>query len=660
MNERKDVKMEKPLKKSLYDLHDEIHLEWHPTKNGILTPSNITAGSSKRVWWMCEKGHEWATSPYNRVKHKSRCPYCAGTLATPDNNLAVRYPKLVNEWHPMKNNSLMPNEVKPNSNRRAWWQCKKGHEWETAISQRVRCNSGCPYCAGQRATEENNLLKKYPELIKQWHPYKNKGLTPRDFAPASSKKVWWLCEKGHTYEQTVYKKAQRNYGCPFCSNRKIIASENSLEVIHPEVAREWHPIKNGDLLPNELAPTSGKKVWWKCSINPSHEWEAYISNRQRGIGCPFCANEQQSSFFEQLLFFYFKKVFKETKNRFLIGIDGKNYELDIFIPELKLGIEFDGYWHHLKERIKRDEEKNSKLKSNGIKLIRIRNFNLPKIKDFGAIIIGYEKENDYNFILGELKKILKINFQLTQKKVQEINSLSLNNIEHDKVEIYSQYIGKRKEDSIGYTHPQLSQQWHPTKNGELTPYHCTHGSNKKVWWKCENNHEWLSQINDRTRGKGCPFCSGVKVDISNCLATLYPELVKEWHYEKNKDLSPNHVTSVSGKKVWWKCEKGHEWQAVVASRSTRGHGCPFCSGRLASPDNNLAVKRPDLIREWNSIKNGKLTAFDVLPNSAKKVWWKCEKGHEWLSTIYKVYKRKGNTRCPVCYNSTHKVIEKLL
>ncbi|MES9772475.1 zinc-ribbon domain-containing protein [Priestia megaterium] len=643
--------MGKIKKNSLYDIDKKISLEWHPTKNSELTPQHITAGSSKKVWWQCEYEHEWETTPYHRTRNKSGCPYCAGQRATEENNLAIKYPTLAKEWHPTKNDSLKPCNIVPGSNKRAWWLCEKGHEWETIIVQRVKYNSGCPYCAGQRATEENNLLKKHPEIAKQWHPDKNNGLTSEDIAPASSKKVWWLCEKGHSYQQSIDKKNQRNYGCPFCSNRRIIPDENSLAAVAPEIAKEWHPTKNGELPPDELAPTSGKKVWWKCSYNPSHEWQALISNRYKlGSGCPVCANEQQSSFFEQMLFFYFKQVFKETRNRFLVCIEDKNYELDVFIPELKLGIEFDGYWHHLKERIKRDEEKNNMLRKIGIKLIRIRNFNLPKIKKFGAFIIEYEKENTYNLIFEELKKILINNFQLEQEQSEAIINLNVENIEQDKIKVYSQYVGKRKENSIANTHIELSKQWHPTRNGELMPSHCTYGSNKKVWWKCNQGHEWQAKIGDRAiKGQGCPFCAGVKVDKTNSLATLCPDISKQWDFEKNKNLSPENLTKGSGLKVWWKCNEGHEWQATVVSRTSRGYGCPFCSGRLASPSNNLAIRKPDLIKEWHSIKNGKLKIYDVLPHSSKEVWWKCNQGHEWQEVIsYRAVKGRG---CPFCLGS---------
>ena len=58
--------------------------------------------------------------------------------------------------------------------------------------------------------------------------------------------------------------------------------------------------------------------------------------------------------------------------------------------------------------------------------------------------------------------------------------------------------------------PALSREWHPEKNGTLTPNDVTPGSNKKVWWLCANNHEWEAQINSRNRGSNCPYCGGVR------------------------------------------------------------------------------------------------------------------------------------------------------
>ena len=126
------------------------------------------------------------------------------------------------------------------------------------------------------------------------------------------------------------------------------------------------------------------------------------------------------------------------------------------------------------------------------------------------------------------------------------------------------------------TRSSLSKQWHPTKNRNLTPSDVTVGSNKKVWWQCEKEHEWESTVKNRSKGNGCPYCSGKRATSKNCLQALNPKLAKQWHPNKNGDLTPSDVMMGSGKKVWWQCERGHEWEATINSR-TRGNGCPYCN-----------------------------------------------------------------------------------
>lgn len=60
-------------------------------------------------------------------------------------------------------------------------------------------------------------------------------------------------------------------------------------------------------------------------------------------------------------------------------------------------------------------------------------------------------------------------------------------------------------------YPHFIAEWHPTKNGDLTPYDITYGSEKHVWWKCSNGHEWMQTPNNRTNIKcGCPECNKSK------------------------------------------------------------------------------------------------------------------------------------------------------
>ena len=158
-------------------------------------------------------------------------------------------------------------------------------------------------------------------------------------------------------------------------------------------------------------------------------------------------------------------------------------------------------------------------------------------------------------------------------------------------------MANKKEKKFLIDNPSLMSEWHWEKNNELefNPNTLTCGSHKKVWWICNKSHEWQAIISNRNKGKGCPFCSRRYATIgNNDLATLNPELIKEWDIEKNGDLSPQNFTANSEKKVWWKCAKGHEWQAIIANRS-KGSGCPYCSGRCVIKGiNDLQTINPTL------------------------------------------------------------------
>jgi len=130
---------------------------------------------------------------------------------------------------------------------------------------------------------------------------------------------------------------------------------------------------------------------------------------------------------------------------------------------------------------------------------------------------------------------------------------------------------------LATTQPKIAKQWHPSKNGNLTPYDLTNNSSKRVWWKCDkgDDHEWKTNPNSK---KGCPICMNQKVVLSNCLATTQPKIAKQWHPTKNGDLSILELSAGSNLKIWWKCNKGddHEWKTSPAKR-VLGRNCPFCT-----------------------------------------------------------------------------------
>lgn len=189
-----------------------------------------------------------------------------------------------------------------------------------------------------------------------------------------------------------------------------------------------------------------------------------------------------------------------------------------------------------------------------------------------------------------------------------------------------------KTHNLKVINPKLAAEWHPAKNGKLRPEDILPASNKRYWWICKKGHEWKAIGWNRLQGKGCPYCSHHKICEETSLAGLYPELIKEWHPDKNGDLDPKKLASKSHEKVWWVCKKGHEWQAMISDR-TDGTRCPYCMNRRVSNDNCLATLNPKLAKEWHPTRNGKLTPYDVVPGSEKKVWWQCEDGHVWKTMV---------------------------
>jgi len=138
--------------------------QWHTSRNEPLDPKLLRAGSNRRVWWRCPAGHEWQTTIAGRARRGTRCPYCIGQRASASNNLAVTAPEVAATWHPTRNETLTPATVLPKSGRAVWWLCPAGHEWRTSVYARVSLRSGCPYCAGQRATDETSLAQRYPAV----------------------------------------------------------------------------------------------------------------------------------------------------------------------------------------------------------------------------------------------------------------------------------------------------------------------------------------------------------------------------------------------------------------------------------------------------------------------------------------------------------------
>lgn len=279
-----------PGENDLSSQRPDLSAQWHPTKNGSLTPENVSLGSHKKVWWCCEKGHEWQAMVKTRVKGAG-CPVCAHRQLLPgENDLATTNPELARQWHPTLNGNLTPQDLMAGSNNKVWWRCDKGHEWKATVVSRTGNGTGCPVCAGKVVIPgENDLASQFEHIAAEWHPTLNGQLGPDQISPCSNRKVWWRCELGHTYQATVGARTVSNSGCPYCAGRKVLEGFNDLATLDPAVARQWHPTLNGSLTPQMVTVGSHRKVWWQCE--DGHVWKAVIHSRtgSQHCGCPVCA-----------------------------------------------------------------------------------------------------------------------------------------------------------------------------------------------------------------------------------------------------------------------------------------------------------------------------------------------------------------------------------
>ena len=539
---------------SLAFLRPDLAAEWHPIKNGILAPKDVTPGSNKKAWWIYPYDDpntgkhfdfEWEASVQSRVRGNG-CPYLpAGKKAWPGfNDLATLNPALAAEWHPERNGEFKPTDVRPASMKKAWWLLPYDDpdsgmhfdfEWEAIINNRNK-GAGCPYLSGDAVWPGfNDLATKAPEIAKQWHPTRNGDLSPADVTANSNKKVWWFLPYDDPitgqhfdfeWEAIINDRVNKNSSCPYLTGKAVCKGFNDLATRYPELAKQWHPINNYPLTPMDVTAGSRKKVWWLLPYDDpdtgkhfDFEWESAIYSRtsSKECGCPY--------------------------------LSGK------------------------------------------------------------AVWKGF---ND-----------------------------------------------------LATRCPELAKQWHPTKNGDLTPDDVTIWSKKKVWWiypyddPNTGKHfdfQWDVAVSNRVAGNGCPFLSGDAVWPGfNDLATLNPELAAEWHPIKNNDLTTNDVSPGSHKKVWWILpyddpETGNhfdfEWEATIHNRNN-GNGCPYLEGRAAwAGYNDLATKSPELALRWNKEKNRQLTPDKTVFKSEKKVWWICLNcGHTWRQSPYA---RSRGACCPKC------------
>jgi very-short-patch-repair endonuclease len=279
---------------------------------------------------------------------------------------------------------------------------------------------------------------------------------------------------------------------------------------YPKICQEWD-YDNNDRPPSEYQPYSNKRINWVC--NYGHRWSAIISNRTRqNNNCPICYKNESWS--ENYLFTLLSQKYKVMKLQ--------NPEIDIYIPELNIGIEYDGYYHKSRELL--DIKKNEWAKNNLNKLIRIREEYLPELPEVENIITIKQKNSSRSSTQNSFSLICSI-------LGIDIATFDLDVDVESKIRNYNLPL-------------DIVNSWSKNNTIQIEKSLKTH---KYKWICCKCNSEYQSSLRDRLKGISCPFCASQKVNSTNSLSKTHTYLMK--YISPNNEIDPDKITYGTGKKL---------------------------------------------------------------------------------------------------------------
>ena len=558
-------------------------------------PASLTAGSNQRRTWKCDCGFQWVAAVAD-VTNGTRCPVCFGKTVRPGfNDLATTHPELATQafkWD--------PSTLRAFSNKKVSWKCSEGHVWLAVVSSRTQGN-GCPYCAGLLATPgTNDLATTHPDLAAQAH-----GWDPTTLKQYSNKKVEWKCDLGHHWTATVGSRVQGS-GCPYCSGREPIVGITDLASRFPALAAQAHGWD-----PTTVTSKSGRKLRWACEFG--HQWDALVSNRVQGRGCPICANKMVLPGFNDIA----------TTHPDLAA------EADGWDPTtLTAGSGARVTWKCASDHTW-VAPPSYRLSGTGCPVCAGRSV----LKGFNDVATTHpllatqaDGWDPTSLTAGAGQKVSWI----CAKRHRWIAAVSSRSSGTGCPVCVGQAVGVNEND-FASEHPDIACEadgWEPST--------VVSGSGLVVSRKCELGHQWRTAVKNRSRGSGCPICTNRVASAGfNDLATTHPAIAVQ-----ADGWDPTTVTAGSQRKLPWKCGKGHRWAAVVGSRLA-GSDCPVCANRVALPGiNDLSTTHPELASQADGWDPTTLTS-----GSSKKVGWRCSEGHKWTAVVHNRSKGVG---CPSC------------
>lgn len=634
--------------------------EWNYAKNINLDPSKLTIGSSKKAWWICDKGHEWESPIKSRAIDKTKCPICQNRIVLENyNDLCTTHPHLADEWNYKKNININPKNITSGSNKKVWWICDKGHEWEDKVNNR-RQGSKCPYCLLSKATHDNNLTVLRPDLVLDWD-YSQNTINPTEITPISGKQVFWLCHTcGHKWSTSVAYR-NRGHGCPQCYNNRRGATliKYTVDMLNSTLKE-----KGGTCLTKLEKFTTKTKLSIKC--NCGHIWDTTYSLILQGSWCPSCAGSLKKTLDDVIALaqskggkclsteyinslsplnfvcsngHHFTSSYSNIRLRWCPICSGKQKKTIEFAKELAeqrngkcLSEEYIGNKDKLKWQCSLGHTWYASLNS-----VSSKRTWCPTCSDFTLL-----NESKCRYIL---EKIFGEPFTKTRTVFDS-------NLELDgyckKYSVAFEFNGIQHYEYTPIFHKTIDHFFNQQKRDET----------KKLL--CEQAGIFLitipfteTSISDNHLINYILELLSKKIDINS----LNTDIDLSEFYLENTPLSDfkNIAIKRGGEclsteyngpksKLKFKCSEGHIWYASPSDIKNSNSWCPYC-GQLSS-----AKKRAfgiEYVKEFISKYNGDCLSDKYL-NSHSKLSFKCSEGHIFSIDFHSI-KNKGKW-CPVCQN----------
>ncbi|MBR4291066.1 MAG: hypothetical protein IKT52_10595 [Oscillospiraceae bacterium] len=436
-------------------------------------------------------GYQWPGIPNNLVRGEG-CGNCAGHLKKTTASFTEEMKRI--------NPSVEIVGEYINSKEKIACRCMIcDHKWSPFPSSLLK-GHGCKLCAEKENGKKKR--KSTDQFIEQLR-VKNPGILLLEEYIDCKTPIRCMCICGNDHWYVSPSNLLRGSLCKKCATRKLSESQKihnrskKVPKPHNEFVAECAD-KNPTILVLGIYSGADNKIEAQCK-RCGHIWIPVAQALLRGSGCPKCQRKMQTSFAEQAIFFYVKKKYPNSVNGYKNGF-GRS-ELDIFIPELQIGIEYDGRkWHKNKEAI--EKRKYEICQEQLITLIRVRERKIKNVATICDSIIYSE--------YGDTKKYSSLD-QCIQELLHALDIATDVNCDRDRIKIQEQYFTLIEKQSLGNLYPNLVGEWHQPSNGNITPFMVKPKSNVPYFWECPDCKEiYPAPPANRIKGTGCASCAGVK------------------------------------------------------------------------------------------------------------------------------------------------------